>query len=65
MSKAPTRQGIRAFLCDCGKKWNLPTRDHTSPSAETCADCGLDNQPIAAWPDPSIPVNEFGNLKSP
>lgn len=57
-----TRQGYRAFFCECGNKWDAATRDHTSPSAEVCADCGQTEHPIAAWPDPSLAVDSGGNL---
>jgi Zn finger protein HypA/HybF involved in hydrogenase expression len=61
-----TRQGYRTFECqDCEHTWEEATRDHTSPSGDGCPKC------IVGWArvidsrsDPTLPVDEFGNLRS-
>jgi hypothetical protein len=60
------RQGWRHFSCDdCGHAWAWPTRDHRSPSNETCPKCFADTHPYDKVSDPSIPVDESGNITIP
>lgn len=56
------RRGWRGFLCDCGKTWKLPTRDHLSPSKETCPNCNTEVDPISCWSDLTLPCDDMGNL---
>lgn len=54
--------GWRVFRCDeCGAQWESASRDHVSPSGEDCA-CGEWVFPHESRPDPTLPVNEHGNL---
>lgn len=60
-----SRQGWRTFTCyECQHTWEEPTRDAYSPSGETCPKCREGYvQPNAYRLDPTLPVDEFGNLK--
>lgn len=55
--------GWRLFHCDdCNEKWESATRDHASPSGEDCENCGAWVFPHLGRPDPTLQVNEHGNL---
>lgn len=59
------RQGYRFFGChECGRAWRTACRDASSPSKETCL-CGNDEAPEHYEVDPSIPVDDLGNLVNP
>jgi hypothetical protein len=56
-------QGWRYFHCiDCEHRWKLPTRDYRSPSGDNCPRCHAWTFPHNAEPDPSLPVDDMGNL---
>ncbi len=58
-----TRQGYRSFKCEeCGCGFFIATRDHTSPSVESCPKCNADVGVDKHWPVEGIKVDHLGNL---
>lgn len=55
-------QGWRQFSCDCGHTFDLPTRYAKSLSGESCPECGEWCTPINHRIDPTLPIDDFGNL---
>ena len=65
MFKSPEqiiRKGRRFFVCDCGCKFDLATRDRYSPSGEDCPKCGEWCFPERSEEDDSVKVDKWGNL---
>lgn len=56
------RRGWRGFVCECGRSWKTPTRDHKSPSVDTCPACYADTPPCEGWPDETLMADTMGNL---
>ena len=61
-SASEVRRGWRGFECDCGHKWEWPTRDRHSPSGENCPKCDEWVFPSSSRPDASLPCDKSGNL---
>lgn len=58
-------QGWRFFECeDCYHSWKSACRDHLSPSGENCSKCGTPTAPYTGQEDLTLPIDEFGNLRS-
>lgn len=54
-------RGWRYFRCEeCGTSWNYVTRDHSSPSCETCPVCVADVHPFDSEADGNISMNNMG-----
>ena len=60
------RRGWRVFKCDtCHVWWWIPTRDHSSPSVESCPTCNADLFPQYNESDDRLECDEMGNLVNP
>jgi hypothetical protein len=56
-------RGWRLFKChDCALKWELPSRDCTSPSGESCPLCNGCEFPYERRIDEKLIVDSMGNL---
>lgn len=57
------RRGIRSFACsNCSHKWDEASRDHRSPSVETCPNCDEETSPCDSLPAPWLKTDDMGNL---
>ena len=57
-------RGWRTFRCDeCGRHYEVATRDAMSASGDTCPECSDVNFPTGYRIDAEQPCDDYGNLQ--